>query len=653
MVAIQHRKVLGERTEYLKRQQAQSLPEDLSTIPPATFCDVEQFDTQEEEIQYHDLVFKVVQVLYLPHTVVQGVWSPSLASAAPLSPTGSVGQLRRGADPSRRPSQQSARQALFSEGVHSFWSMRSGLQASRTYLQDIQTRDLACVVVSIVSIALILVSIHAVVMASSSENKSVAVYGQFGSVHGSVTIIAGVLVSSFLGVPYADPNTLRFAAPVPWHSKLYQFDATSPAPACAQTNDKKDGMKDSTSEDCLHLNIWAPSCDGRICPGNLTIVFFVHGGFFQTGGNNDPYHDGSILAAVGEVMVVVPNWRLGLLGFVGMATADSPLNVGFLDQVEAFNWVRRNAGPFGGNVSDIVVAAQGSGASALGYHLFAYDGSLPGVRKVLFMMYGHNRAADQKRAILARLLCDADAEKDTWLQCLRSLPVQALFKTPPGALRSLPTFFPILPIMWSPVMWKKFTAPAISENFASYLNLDLQDSERSASSVLTLLGIPPEEAAEVALNYSKTQSPGHEKWSQELLSDIAVVCPVRLFAEQLHALGNRVHTYVFHGSNATSGSGVGREDIVRILFGYSISRDLSIEEQVLSRSVIKRIGHFFRTGEIHAENEAITDGKFSITITSDSNQLPPRWMPDLRKEACDNLRKYFPVMGDLPDSGQR
>ncbi|KAH7961848.1 hypothetical protein HPB52_012653 [Rhipicephalus sanguineus] len=462
-------------------------------------------------------------------------------------------------------------------------------------------------------------------MASSSENKDVAVEGHFGSVRGSVTIIAGVLVSSFLGVPYADRNTLRFAAPVPWHRKLYQFDATSPAPACAQTNDKKDGMNDSTSEDCLHLNVWAPTCGGRICPGNLTIVIFFHGGFFQTGGNNDPYHDGGILAAMGGVMVVVPNWRLGLLGFVSMATADSPLNVGFLDQVEAFQWVRRNAGPFGGNVSDIVIAAQGSGASALGYHLFAYDGSLPGLcrlyegrnlvlhkptRSIWYPMYGYNRAADQKRAILARLLCDEGAEKDTWLQCLRSLPVQALFKTPPGALRSLPTFFPILPIMWNPIMWKKFTpsglsvligfsddeAPAISENFASYLNFNLQDSERSASSVLTLLGIPQEEAAEVALNYSKTQSPGHEKWAQELLSDIVVVCPVRLFAEQLHALGNRVHTYVFHGSDVTSVRSVGREDIARIFFGYAISQGLAIEEQVLSRRVIKRIGHFFKTG---------------------------------------------------------
>ncbi|KAH6940231.1 hypothetical protein HPB50_026353 [Hyalomma asiaticum] len=606
-------------------------------------------------------------------TAKAGAASPSDPSVVPVSPYGSTIQMRRDTDASRRVSQQSGRLAVFSEGAHTFWSMRSGMQGSRTYLQEIKARDLMCMVASIVSIALVLVSIHAVMMSSSSNKKNVVVDGDFGSVHGSFTIIADVLVTSFLGVPYAERNTLRFGAPVPWHRKLDQFDATSPAPACAQANDKQDGMNASTSEDCLHLNIWTPSCDGRICPGNLTIVLFLHGGFFQTGSNNDPYHDGGILAAVGGVMVVVPNWRLGLLGFVSMATADSPLNAGFLDQVEAFLWIRRNAGPFGGNVSDIVVVAHAAGASALGYHLFANQGALPGVRKVVFMsespftrypVYGYNRAPDQKRAILARLLCDDDAEKDTWLQCLRDLPVQALFRTPPGALRSLPTFFPILPIMWNPIMWKKFAptgmsvligfseneAPALSENFANYLNLNLQDNEKSATSLLTLLGIPQEEAAGVALNYSKTKGSGRRQWVQELLSDIAVVCPVRMFAEQLHALGNHVHTFVFHSSDAVGPPGVGRADIIRILFGYVISRDLTIEEQVFSRRVIERMAHFFKTGEMHTENDTITSGKFSLTVTSASNHLP-RWRPDLRKDDCENLRKYFPVMGDLP--GQR
>ncbi|XP_065281209.1 cholinesterase-like isoform X2 [Dermacentor albipictus] len=543
-----------------------------------------------------------------------GAVSPSDRSAGPVSPSGSIYQTRRDVALSRRPSQQSARQALFSEGAHTFWSMRTGMQASRTYLQDVRTRDLMCLVASIVSVALVLVSVHAVIQRISPEIKSVVVDGHFGSVHGSVTVVAGVLISSFLGVPYADQRTLRFAAPVPWHRKLYQFDATSPAPACAQSNIKQDEMNISTSEDCLHLNIWTPSCDGRICPGNLTIVFFIHGGFFQAGSNNDPYHDGRILAAVGEVMVVVPNWRLGRLGFVSMATADSPLNVGFLDQAEAFQWVRRNAEPFGGNASDVVIVAHASGASALGYHMFAGEGMVPGARKLVFMsespftrypVYGLNRAPDQMRAILARLLCgDEASNKGAWLQCWRRLPVESLFKTPPGALRGLPTFFPNLPIMWNPVMWKKL------------------------------------------------RGAGQRKWTQELLSDIAVVCPVRLFAEQLHSLGNRVHTYVFHRSDPTSDEGVGRDDVVRFLFGSAIARDLTIEERVFSRRVMARMVQFFKTGEIHGENDTVADGKYSVTFTSSSNELP-RWVPDFRKEACENLRKYFPVIVELPDSGQR
>ncbi|XP_075534968.1 cholinesterase-like [Dermacentor variabilis] len=542
-------------------------------------------------------------------------------------------------------------------------SLTSTTESVATVSQDVRTRDLVCMVASIVSIALVLVSVHAMIQGIRPEIKSVVVDGHFGSVHGSVTIVAGVLVSSFLGVPYADQRTLRFAAPIPWHRKLYQFDATSPAPACAQSNIKQDEMNISTSEDCLHLNIWTPSCDGRICPGNLTIVFFIHGGFFQAGSNNDPYHDGRILAAVGEVMVVVPNWRLGRLGFVSMATADSPLNVGFMDQAEAFQWVRHNAEPFGGNASDIVIVAHASGASALGYHMFAGEGMVPGARK--YPVYGLNRAPDQMRAILARLLCGDEAStKGAWLQCWRRLPVESLFKTPPGALRGLPTFFPNLPIMWNPVMWKKLRvsgmsvlmgfsdneAPALMENFADYLNVYLQETNTSAMSLLSWLGFPQKDATEVTENYA--EGAGQRKWTQELLSDIAVVCPVRLFAEQLHALGNRVHTYVFHRSDSTSEEGVGRDDVVRFLFGSATARDLTIEERVLSRRVMARMVQFFKTGEIHGENDTVADGKYSVTFTSSSSELP-RWVPDFRKEACENLRKHFPVIVELPDSGQR
>ncbi|KAK8778256.1 hypothetical protein V5799_020398, partial [Amblyomma americanum] len=180
-----------------------------------------------------------------------------------------------------------------------------------------------------------------------------------------------------------------------------------------------------------------------------------------SGSNNDPYYDGKILAAVGDVLVVVPNWRLGVLGFLNVALPDAPVNAGFLDQAEALRWTMRHAAAFGGNASDVVVVGHGSGASAVGYHLFAGEFLQAGVRKLVFMsespftrypVYG--RSLDEKRAILARLVCERTERARSWLACLRDLPVAALLEQPPGALRGLPTFFPVLPVMWKRSSWE-------------------------------------------------------------------------------------------------------------------------------------------------------------------------------------------------------
>ncbi|KAL3220988.1 hypothetical protein MRX96_050294 [Rhipicephalus microplus] len=114
-----------------------------------------------------------------------------------------------------------------------------------------------------------------------AEDSNVTAVGRFGKYYGTVSMVHGVAVGTFLGVPYADPRTLRFGAPVPWYLEQEQFDTRSPAPSCAQASPRLDEMNASTSEDCLHLNIWAPACGSRPCSGNRTVVVFIHGGFFQ------------------------------------------------------------------------------------------------------------------------------------------------------------------------------------------------------------------------------------------------------------------------------------------------------------------------------------------------------------------------------------
>uniref|UniRef100_A0A3B5AFC0 Carboxylesterase type B domain-containing protein n=1 Tax=Stegastes partitus TaxID=144197 RepID=A0A3B5AFC0_9TELE len=66
------------------------------------------------------------------------------------------------------------------------------------------------------------------------------------------------------------------------------------------------------SEDCLYLNIYTPA--NRAKDAKLPVMVWIHGGGFSAGGAS--IYDGSALTAYQDVVVVVIQYRLGLLGFL-------------------------------------------------------------------------------------------------------------------------------------------------------------------------------------------------------------------------------------------------------------------------------------------------------------------------------------------------
>ena len=105
------------------------------------------------------------------------------------------------------------------------------------------------------------------------------------------------------------------------------------------------------SEDCLTLNVWAPAGKNT---APLPVMVWIYGGGFVTGGTSEARQDGEHLARKG-VIVVSMNYRLGIFGFFALPSlaAESPNhsagNYGLMDQVAAFEWVRRNIAAFGGD----------------------------------------------------------------------------------------------------------------------------------------------------------------------------------------------------------------------------------------------------------------------------------------------------------------
>ncbi|KAL3207314.1 hypothetical protein MRX96_039722 [Rhipicephalus microplus] len=103
----------------------------------------------------------------------------------------------------------------------------------------------------------------------------------------------------------------------------------------------------NTTEDCLHLNIWAPIQQHPTEPKKAVMVYF-YGGSFTHGGNSYFFYDGRYISSIGDVVLVVPNYRLGALGFLNAGTPDAPGNVALHDQILALSWVKDNIAAFGG-----------------------------------------------------------------------------------------------------------------------------------------------------------------------------------------------------------------------------------------------------------------------------------------------------------------
>lgn len=61
------------------------------------------------------------------------------------------------------------------------------------------------------------------------------------------------------------------------------------------------------SEDCLYLNVYAPST--RPPPGGFPVMFWIFGGSLQFGDAGQPAYDGSSFAAFQDVILVSTNYR--------------------------------------------------------------------------------------------------------------------------------------------------------------------------------------------------------------------------------------------------------------------------------------------------------------------------------------------------------
>lgn len=212
-----------------------------------------------------------------------------------------------------------------------------------------------------------------------SCNKQPIVDIEGGTVQGVPSAASGVTV--FKGIPYAAPpvGDLRWREPrpvVPWEG-VKVADTFGPIPWQEDLSKMDlygkefyaDGMPEM-SEDCLYLNIWAPTKAVRK-GGKFPVALWIYGGAFTHGFSNEITFDGDAWAERGVILVTF-NYREGVLGFLGHKllseeedAAGSSGNYALYDQLAALKWVKNNIDAFGGDPDNITVFGQSAGARSV------------------------------------------------------------------------------------------------------------------------------------------------------------------------------------------------------------------------------------------------------------------------------------------------
>ncbi|KAF8521222.1 carboxylesterase [Hysterangium stoloniferum] len=196
--------------------------------------------------------------------------------------------------------------------------------------------------------------------------------------------VAGTLVTpkvrQFLGVPFAVVTRWEPPEIPPTRSTILQ--ATAFGDSCIQDIDKSSGkfldlsglgdQKVTESEQCLSLNIWAPSSARK---QSTAVMIWIYGGGYAFGTSNTIIYDGQELVGNNDdVLLVTVNYRTNIFGFPGapqLSSKKQSQNFGALDVDAAIQWVHDNIASFGGNPERITIFGQSAGSGLAAAYTFA------------------------------------------------------------------------------------------------------------------------------------------------------------------------------------------------------------------------------------------------------------------------------------------
>ncbi|KAH8834060.1 carotenoid ester lipase precursor [Flagelloscypha sp. PMI_526] len=254
-------------------------------------------------------------------------------------------------------------------------------------------------------------------------------------------------VSQFLGIPYALPPTgdRRLALPEAHPAYTEDINAKNFGFTCPQHKfqlPKPPGLVSTASnflfnsiyglaagkesEDCLTINVMTPA--GAKPGDNLPVLVWHYPGGFTIGATT--YFAGEKIVKTSQdinqpTIYVSMNYRVSAFGFMpGKEVKAAGMgNLGLQDQREAYRWIQKYIGQFGGDKTKVTIFGESSGGVAVNLQMLTNGGETEGLFRGAVMMSGNyfpigdiEKTQSAYDTIVAGCGCSGSADT---LQCLR------------------------------------------------------------------------------------------------------------------------------------------------------------------------------------------------------------------------------------------
>ncbi|PYH93417.1 carboxylesterase [Aspergillus ellipticus CBS 707.79] len=333
------------------------------------------------------------------------------------------------------------------------------------------------------------------------------------SVQSNGTVFEGLrdhMAFRFIGIPFAKPpvDALRFRYAEDWNGSY--VNATRYSAGCLQygwfDGDSYGLNPWGNSEDCLYLNVYSSSLPSANSSTPLKpVMLWYHGGGQTTGTGTDSTFDGASLVSRSDVVLVVPNYRLNIFGYLTTGDDIIPGNYALTDKLSALHWVQKHISEFGGDPNNVTIFGQSAGGgSVIDVLTSPYGEGLFNGVILQSAGRGHDTTPEKAAAtnvpVLDRYCNNTGYER---LQCLQELPAETLLNLTYSELTSWETVVDgiyALDMPWAQVAKGQ---PLISRNIKYLSGHMVEEAQSLLETVLNPNITSFEENLEILLNDSQ------------------------------------------------------------------------------------------------------------------------------------------------------